>query len=62
MSDVIPPGLYGLHTNAEITRNISTTKTFIDSLQIISGGSVEGEGDTDTLMYSIAENILLKVC
>uniref|UniRef100_A0A3P9JWJ4 Uncharacterized protein n=1 Tax=Oryzias latipes TaxID=8090 RepID=A0A3P9JWJ4_ORYLA len=57
------PEVFGLHENADISKDLQQTKLLFDSLLLTQGGGAKGRvrsGDDNTL-YDIANNILTQV-
>ena len=54
--------VFGLHMNAGIVRDLMNTKQFLESLMLVEGGMISGGvGESVSLLYEIAADILRKV-
>lgn len=58
---VPPPEVFGLHTNAGITRDLQNAKNLLSSLLLVQGESTGGDSSSDALLYDIAKDILSKL-
>lgn len=56
------PGVFGLHWNAGITRDLQSTKSLFNTMLQLQGGVTSGDsGAQDTILYDMAKDILSKV-
>ena len=58
------PEVFGLHMNAGITRDLHSTKQFLDALLLVhgEGGAAQVEAwESETLVCALTEDILCRV-
>ncbi|KAK6642963.1 hypothetical protein RUM43_004465 [Polyplax serrata] len=58
---VPPPEVFGLHTNAGITRDLQNTKNLFTTMLLIQEESSGGDSSSDSLLLDIAKDILSKL-
>lgn len=56
------PGVFGLHMNAGITRDLQNTKNLFNTMLLLQGGVSSGDSaQGDALLFDIATDVLGKV-